>query len=235
VRHAEAVGAGVLEPGEVVEVAAVRDRQHRPSRVEAAGLVRDRVRSGDDRVRLPGDESGDAPRGPLLHAHDRPLRVPVRMRPERVAEVRHPLRARRRFHRRPDEVDRARRRRRQDDVDALGPGDGDRLGDRGRGPRHVLVGDEQPPADGRRAADGEVDARPAVQLVGEAPAARPDVARAVDPRLRRQRQVSVLVQPFRVVGREDVGLDPQRRQVARELQRALYSAAPRRREVQRHQ
>src|SRR5207244_742372 len=51
VRDAKAVTGPVLEPGEVVEVAAVRDHAHLAGRVEAAHLVRDRLRDGDDRVR----------------------------------------------------------------------------------------------------------------------------------------------------------------------------------------
>ena len=99
--------------------------------------------------------------------------------------------------------------------------------------RHVLVGQR---AGGGRSSPARKRTRstprPAVQLVGDPPAARPDVAGAVHPRLRRQRQVRVLVHPLRVVRREHVRLDPERRQVARELQRALDAAAARGREVE---
>ena len=55
------------------------------------------------------------------------------------------------------------------------------------------------------------------------------------PRLSRQLQVLVDVEPLRIVGGEDVGLDPVRRKVRRKLERTLDSAAARRREVHRHQ
>ena len=45
----EAVCPPVLEPLEVVEVAAVRDRLH-PLRAELSQLLRDRLGDGDDRV-----------------------------------------------------------------------------------------------------------------------------------------------------------------------------------------
>ena len=49
-----------VEPGEVVEVAAVRDRHDPAARVEAARLVRDRVRDARDRVGVARDEPRDA-------------------------------------------------------------------------------------------------------------------------------------------------------------------------------
>src|SRR5439155_909383 len=55
--------------------------------------------------------------------------------------------------------------------------------------------------------------------------ARADVARAVHPRLRRQRQLGVGVHPLRIVRREHVRLDPVRRQLARELERPVYAVA----------
>ena len=64
-----------------------------------------------------------------------------------------------------------------------------------------------------------------MQLVSKPAPARPDIARPVDPRLRGQGEVRVLVHPLRVVRCEDVRLDPERRQVARELQRPLDAAA----------
>ena len=57
----------------------------------------------------------------------------------------------------------------------------------------------------------------------------------MDPCLRRRLQLVVDVNPFRIVGREHVRLDPVRGQVGRELQRALHTAAARRREVHRHE
>src|SRR5581483_2223414 len=44
VRDPEALAAAVLEPGEVVEVAAVRDRGHRAARRERPRLLGDRLR-----------------------------------------------------------------------------------------------------------------------------------------------------------------------------------------------
>ena len=63
-------------------------------------------------------------------------------------------------------------------------------------------------------------------------AADADVARPVHPRLGRHPQALVAMQPARIVGREHVGLDPHRRQVLRELQRALDAAAAGGREVE---
>ena len=128
----------------------------------------------------------------------------------------------------PSEMNRAGRRRRQHDVDPLAAHDRDRLRDRGRVPGHVLVRHEQPAADRRRLQQRELHPGAAVLLVGDPPAARPDVARAVHPRLRRQRQVGVDVHPLRVVRREHVRLDPERGQMARELQRSLHAARRRR-------
>src|SRR5207244_13184462 len=51
VRDPEALGRPVLEPSEVVEVTAVRDRHDTALRLERAHLLGDRVRDGDDRVR----------------------------------------------------------------------------------------------------------------------------------------------------------------------------------------
>src|SRR5206468_3944847 len=46
VRESKTICAPVLEPGEVVEVRTVRDRDHLRTRIEAASLLRDRVRGG---------------------------------------------------------------------------------------------------------------------------------------------------------------------------------------------
>ena len=102
------VARRVVEPGEVVEVAAVRDRHDLPARREAARLVGDRVRDAGDRVGRVGDEPGDALVDLLLRAHGHALGAPVRVRDERVAQVGDPLRAGRLLHRRADEVDRVR-------------------------------------------------------------------------------------------------------------------------------
>ena len=80
-----------------------------------------------------------------------------------------------------------------------------------------------------------IEAATAMQLVREPAAARPHVARAVDPGLRRQGQIGILVHPLRIVGREHVRLDPERGQVRRELERPLHSTAARGREVHRHE
>ena len=149
----------------------------------------------------------------------------VRVQHDRVAQVGDPGRARRLLHRRPDQVHRAGRRGREHDVDALAPGDRDRLGNRRRVPRHVLVGQEQPAADRRGTPQREVDPAPAVQLVRDPTPTRTDVASPVHPGLRRKRQLCVGVDPLRVVGCEHVRLDAERRQMARELQRPLHAAA----------
>ena len=75
----------------------------------------------------------------------------------------------------------------------------------------------------------------AVQLLGRLPALRAEIAGAMHPRERRRLQLVVAVDPFRVVRGEHVGLDPEARQVRRELERPLDSAAAGRREVHRDQ
>ena len=111
--------------------------------------------------------------------------------------------------------------------------DPDRRRDRGQVPAHVLVRDEQPARGEPRLDERALEPLLAVQLLGGLAALRPEVARAVHPGLRRHAQVGVLVDPLRVVGREHVGLDPERRQVLRELERPLDAAAARRRPVER--
>ena len=64
---------------------------------------------------------------------------------------------------------------------------------------------------------------------------RPDVADAMDPRLRRQLELGVRRHCAGQVGREHVRLDPERRQVRRELQRPMHATAAARREVERHE
>src|SRR5205085_9796729 len=107
VRDPEALGAVVLEPGEVVEVAAVRDRYDPAFWLERAHLLGDRIRDGDDRVRGARHRPSDRALAALLHAHEAALRPPVRVRAERVAEVGDPARARL-LRRGADEVDGAR-------------------------------------------------------------------------------------------------------------------------------
>ena len=113
VRDPEAVARCVVEPGEVVEVAAVRDRHDRSPRREAPRLLGDRIRDAGDRVGRVGDEPRDAVVDLLLRAHGHALGAPVRVRDERVAQVGDPLRAGRLLDRGADEVDRVRRRGRQ--------------------------------------------------------------------------------------------------------------------------
>jgi hypothetical protein len=99
----------VLEPGEVVEVGPVRDRQHAAARLEAARLLGDRVGGADDRVRLPRDELRHLRLALFLHAHERALGAAVGVRDERVAEVGDPAGAGRALHGRADEMDGRRR------------------------------------------------------------------------------------------------------------------------------
>ena len=59
VRDAEPLGRLPLEPGDVVEVGAVRDRDDGPARVERPRLLADRLRDARDRVGARGDEPRD--------------------------------------------------------------------------------------------------------------------------------------------------------------------------------
>ena len=139
-----------------------------------AGLVRDRVRRSDDRIRPLRDE-GATPRAARSFIRtSRPLRSAVRMRPERVAEVGHPLRARRRASPPPrrggpspggDVV-------RTTSMPSRSRAMEIALGIAVRVPRHVLVGDEQPPADGldaRRTARLDARASRAARRPGRRP------------------------------------------------------------------
>jgi len=112
----------------------------------------------------------------LLRALADPVGGAVRVQCDRVAEIGHPFRAGRPSARPRDQVHRARRRGREHDVDPLAPRDRDRLRDCGRVPGHVLVRQQQTAADRAGAQKSEVDAAPAVELVGDPPSARPDVA-----------------------------------------------------------
>ena len=136
------------------------------------------------------------------------------MRQERVAQVGDPLRAGRGLHRGADEMDEP-----GGDVVSTTSIPSLRAIEIAFGMAVAFqVTFSSGRAAGRRRwpqADGEVDAGAAVQLVGEPAPARTDVAGTVHPRLRRERQVSVLVQPLRVVRSEHVRLDPERREMAR--------------------
>ncbi len=233
VSDAEAAVRPVLEPREVVEVGAVRDDRHFALRPERAEFLGDEVRDGDRLVGVARDQ----PRNRFLRAFLRPRREPldgtVGVSHHRVAHVGDPLDAGEALHRGTDQVHRVRRRGRDDDVDPLGAHDLDRRRDRGRVPRHVFVGDEHAAIREERHLRGAFEPARAVELLGRPPTFRPDVARAVHPGLRRRDQLVVAVDPLRVVGREHVRLDPERRQVRRELQRSLNARAAGRRPVHR--
>ena len=111
----------------------------------------------------------------------------------------------------------------------------DRRRDRGQVPAHVLVRHEQAATEQPHLRREALEALGAVELVGGPLAARPDVLRAVHPRLRRRDELVVAVHPLRVVRREHVRLDPVGGQVRRELERALDAAAPGGREVERYE
>src|SRR5437762_3889450 len=71
VRDPEARAAPVSEPGEVVEVAPVRDRAYDALRLEGSHLVSDGLRDARDRVGAPRDELGETARCSLLRACSR--------------------------------------------------------------------------------------------------------------------------------------------------------------------
>jgi hypothetical protein len=85
VGEAEALVAPVLEPGEVVEVAAVRDRDDAPARLEGPGLRGNRLGGGDDRVGLPGDEPRDTGSRLLLDERGSALVGPMGIESRRSA------------------------------------------------------------------------------------------------------------------------------------------------------
>src|SRR6187200_1455139 len=74
-----------------------------------------------------------------------------------------------------------------------------------------------------------------MQLLAGQPSPGADVARPVDAHLRRNLELLVAGDPFRVVRRENVGLEPELGQVRRELEGARDAAAARGREVRRDQ
>src|SRR5262249_47627030 len=204
-------------------------------RLERARLLGDRVGRGDDRVRLRRDELPQPARGLLLQPRElRLVAAPVRMGGERVAKVGDPGRAGRPFHRGAEEVERRRRRGREHDVDSLALDEPDRDRRRERAPGDVLVRDEQFAPEQRRLRTEPGDALLVEQLLGGAAGTRPHVAHAVDPRLRRQLELLIRNRAGHV-RREYVGLDPERREMGRELERPLDAAPAARREVTRYE
>ena len=193
VRDPEALGRAVLEPGEVVEVAAVRDRHDAAARARARAPRRRSPRTAATIASAWRATSRATARSPCSLSRDEPLSARrCGCASERVAQVGDPARAGRALHGRADEVDRARRRRRQHDVDPLAARTMRiAAGIAVRFQRDVLVRDEQPaPERAAPARRSRSSARRAVQLLGRAAALRADVARAVDPRLRRRRSSS---------------------------------------------
>ena len=117
------------------------------------------------------------------------------------------------------------RRRRDDDVDpVLRARAGSRPGSPSR-PRSRSRRDDEPPQLKSRLRERALEPLRAREHLGGLAAADADVAGAVHPRLRRDAQAVVAMEPARVVGREDVRLDPHRGQVLRELERPLHAAA----------
>ena len=137
------------------------------------------------------------------------------------------------LHRGADEVDRVRRRGREDDVDPLAARDPDRGRDRGQVPAHVLVRDEQRAA--RRAAPARARARAPPCRAAPRPACGPSgrCSGRGAPTPASAAAGRRPVDPLRVVRREHVRLDPERGQVLRELERPLDAAAAGGREVER--
>ena len=232
VREPEPLGRRPLEPHDVVEVAAVRDRHDRPARAERPRLLGDRLRDARDRVGARGDELRDTSVRRRLRLGRHGVGAAMGVRDERVAEIGDPACARRAGDRRGDEVRRGRRRRRHDHVDLVLADEPDARRDRRHRPRRVLVRQDEAPQLQAGLRQRPLDPVRPGQHLARLPAADADVARPVHPGLRRHPEPLVAVQPARVVGREDVGLDPHRRQVLRELQRPLDAAAARRREVE---
>ena len=217
----------LAEQASYEEVAYLLLNGHLPGRSELA----------DFNARLVANRWLPAPLYDLLRTFPRDtvpmeaLRVAVRVGDERVAQVGHPLDAGRALDSGADEVDRARRRGREDDVDPLLADDPACGGDRGQVPGHARVGYEQPARGHLGLDERALEPVRGAQLLGRLARARAEVAHTVHPGLRRHEQVRIAVHPLRVLGREHVGLDAERRQVLRELQRALHAAAARGREV----
>ena len=97
----------------------------------------------DDRVGSLRNEAGDERLGLLLGPHGKSLDTPIRVRGHRVAQVRDPGYAGRLLDGRPDQVHGGRRRGGHEHVDLLVPHDPPRHWDRGQGPAHELVGNQE--------------------------------------------------------------------------------------------
>ena len=147
------------------------------------------------------------------------------VRDGRVTEVGHPAGTGRPLHRGADEVDRVRRRRRDHGVDLVLAHDPDRRGIAVRFHDTFSSGTSARRPSRRAWVDKPGEALLAVQLLGRLAPARAEVARPVHPRLGRHAQRLVAVDPLRIVGSQHVRLDPERRQVLRELQRTLNASA----------
>ena len=234
-RDAEARRRLVLEPGEVVEVASVCDHADAAACSEPSNLVRDRLRDARDRIRVARNQARDLLVRGLTRARRGRVVAPVLVRHERIPEVGDPAGSRRALNRRADEVHRARWGGRDHDVDALALRDPDRRRDGGEIPRHARIGDEQATSRDLRLDERALEPVRGTKLLRRLAPARADVARAVDPCLRRHAQLGIPVHPLRVVGREHVRLDTQRGKVLRELERPLDAASSRRGEVHRHE
>jgi len=225
----------VPEPGEVVEVAPVRNHAHRAGRVVGANLVRDRFRDRDDSVGPVRDQPHDALERLLLRLDGLAVEAAVGVLDEGVALVGDPLDARQPLDRRADQVQRQRRAGRDHRVDAFALDDPHGGRNRRRRPGDARVRKQQPSAHHPRLGQCEVETLQRAQLLRVQPRFGPEVAGAVDERLGRRAQLVVAVQPLRVVGREDVRLDPERGQVRRQLQRPLNAAPAGGREVHGHE
>ena len=225
----------VLEPREVVEVASVRDHADRAARAETSHLFGDRLRHAGDRVGAARDELRDLLRRRLACTGGGRVVTAVLVRDERIAEIGDPARAGRFLHSGADEVHRGWRRRRDHGVDALAAGNADRGRDRGEVPRHARIRQEETPRRHLGLQKRATETVSGPELLDRLPRPRPEVSRAVDPRLRRNAQLGVRVHPLRVVRREHVRLDAERGKVLRELERALHTATAGGREVHRHE
>ncbi len=234
VRDSKALAAAVLEPLEVVEVAAVRDRLD-PLRAEVAQLLRDRVGDGDDGVGALRDQASDESLALLLHPHGEPIDAPVGVRGHRVAQIGDPWDAGRLLDRSPDQVDGGRRRRRDHDVDLLLLDDPPGGRDRSQAPADELVWEQQATREERGLPQEALRTLQALQLLGRQLGARPEVARAVHLRVGRDVQLVVARKPLGIVRREHVRLDPEVGQVSRQLQGSSDPTAAGRGEVHRHE
>ena len=235
VRDPEALAGRVRHPVEVVEVAAVRDRHDASRRRQRAHLLGDRVERRDDRVGVPRDDAADG-------AHGLPLQRTAAVS-ERRSWCASSESRRSAIQRTPSA------RRTAAPTRCTEPG-GDvvittsMLSARAiRSAAGIAVrfhvaassGTTSRRGSSRACVSDALEPGLAVQLLRRQAPARPEVAHAVHPRLRRRQQLVVHVHPPRIVRCEDVRLDPERGQVRRELQRTLHAAAARRREVERHE